>query len=407
MKIDQFSPFVSPLNLYVVWHPAFNSNARESKLYGGKEYANFIYRRFCRDGTTAYDRGIGIPTFFRFEGASSKQPIEIPIHEADRNVVVVLTESNLVNDPLYKNYVQTIAGSSGDLNRVFFFCMDRFGYGVDPSQDRRLYTSIYQTRHTNQTSEFELRCGQIEAFLMNDLCRVLLDHVPSYQIDKQKQSRGNAPLRLVLSYSRNDGYEQAKNLRMHVEGHMKLQAFVEVHDLETTGSWRNELLDQFDMNTALVVLNTDEYSHSERWKDEVRKAKERAASMVLVNDRLVAEKRTFPYLGNVPAIPWKHNPDDIINAAVSEILQRRFAKMLMDNIKETYAIDDRKYIFFSLGCPPELFHISSIKKLVTDRQNVLVLYPDPPLGKIEHDILVAAQAHWTWVTPTTINSLNL
>ena len=402
---DQCAPFVSPLNLFVVWHPDFDSASGSS--FGGLEYANFIYRKFCRDATTAFDRGIGIPTFFRYKLTANGRPLEIPFHEAERNVVVVLTESNLVNDAEYKRYVRSISVNGVQHCRIFFFCMDRFGYGVDPSQDDRLYTSIYKIRHTDEAEGYELRCAQIERFLVRELCRSLLDIVPSYQVDKQTQLKGRAPLRMVLSYSQIDGYEQAKTVRMHTLGQNGLQDLVNVCDFRIAGTSRQEGLNHFDMNTALIVLNTDEYSYSERCKYEVKRAKERAASIVLVNDQLSGEKRSFPYLGNVPTLRWKHNPDIIIFVAMKQILQHRYAKMSMDKIKEAYEINESEYVFFSLGCAPELFHISRIKQLVNPRQNVLVLYPDPPLGNVENEILKSAQADWTWATPTTINRLNL
>lgn len=398
--------FKSPINLYVIWHPDFSSANPSSVEYGGLAYAEFIYSKFCRDVEPSSREGVGIPIYFRCRCAHNGMPLGIDFHESERTILVVLAESNMANDETFRNYISTLASSQSSTARMFFFSMDSFGSGVDPSQDQRLFAPIYQIIHTESALQFKHRCREIEGILVHELCRSLLDREPSYQVSGAGQERGAGPIKLVLSYSREDGHAIAKVLRMHILSNIKLSTFLEYGEVCRSVELSHGQENGFDMNTALLVIDTDAHTSSGAWEEDVVEAKRSGASVVFVDDVRDVDERSFPYSGNVASVRWKQNPHDILFLALQQILKQRFVKMHLDNLKDVLELEENRYVIFTLGRMPELFHFSSLKELVSERQSVLVLYPDPPLGKVEFQIMSGIRENWVWATPTTFNGFH-
>ena len=80
-------PLRSPLTIHVVWHPKFKE---------GDAYARFLYGMLTRDPADPFDRGMGIPVFFRSVPTVTGLPLPINLAEADRNVIVLFLDDELV-----------------------------------------------------------------------------------------------------------------------------------------------------------------------------------------------------------------------------------------------------------------------------------------------------------------------
>jgi hypothetical protein len=130
-------------------------------------------------------------------------------------------------------------------------------------------------------------------------------------------------------------------------------------------------------SNTLVAVVTDRYSSREWCRREALTAKVAGSPMVVVDALEGKEPRSFPYLGNVPTIRWRDEPGmarRVIILAVGEAL--RFTHRL-ESLRTSAGEGDHV-----LGAPPELLTASS---LPPDCRRIL--YPDPPLGREELEVL--------------------
>jgi hypothetical protein len=158
-----------------------------------------------------------------------------------------------------------------------------------------------------------------------------------------------------------------------------------------TGSPFAEAIEKGVEDSSLLCLLTDHYSSREWCRKEIILAKQHQRPVVVVAAFSGQEVRSFPYIGNVPVYRWPCTPGGENNtelaavnraAAVAtvdlmlkETLQHLHATALLRQIKQ-----EGDEVFTR---PPELLSLLCVKGAST------VLYPDPPLGREELELLSA------------------
>lgn len=393
--------YQSPLNLHVVWHPDFKAEKPKKgeecteSCYGGKEYAEFIYSVFSRDLNNPLSPGVGIPVYYRSEKREDGSLKPIEFHEAKCNAIVVLADSYMWEDQEYCDYIRSMHDHPGSDTTVFFFVMDEYGDRVDPAQNRKLYQVLLEIEGDDVHDTFTERCKKMREVLAHDLCRMLVEQEATNAASK-------APIKLFISHARKDGTQQAKAIHSYVHNHTKLGTFLDIRDIYVGEDIRQKLAKQMSGDTALIVIQTDEYSNRLWCQDELHQAKTRSIPMVVVNDLNAGEERSFPYLGNVPSIKWRNNPSMIIDMALMQVLRVWFAKKVLDELVEVHGVRNQ-YKCFTTGQTPELLDLVKFAKGIVNRGNCMVLYPDPPLSRVEAGILHDSQPNWVFATPSSLS----
>jgi hypothetical protein len=135
----------------------------------------------------------------------------------------------------------------------------------------------------------------------------------------------------------------------------------------------------------------------------VLEAKSAGCPIVIVNAIMNGEKRAFPYLGNYPSIRFKNNFLDIIDLTLEQVLFNLYTKIFLDSLTDLYKIKTDKI----LSTSPELFNFIQLKKkgLNKGEEYSLVIYPDPPLGSEEMEILNQLDDAFVFITPLTLPSI--
>nr|WP_293294697.1 hypothetical protein [Allomuricauda sp.] len=160
-------------------------------------------------------------------------------------------------------------------------------------------------------------------------------------------------------------------------------------------------------HSALVVFHTDEYSTREWCRREVLIAKKHKSPIVVVHNLKEGEKRAFPYLGNMPTTTLV---DDkfldfykIVNLTLYQVLNNIYQIRLLESFKNRFGnLNENVSIISS---PPELFNFIDINNLKKEtNKEIVVLYPDPPLGIEELNVLNDIDESIKFVTPITFNS---
>jgi SLOG cluster2/TIR domain len=172
-----------------------------------------------------------------------------------------------------------------------------------------------------------------------------------------------------------------------------VKAWYDAKDIPPGGRFDDAIHQGVIRSSVLVAVVTDEYASREWCRREVLQAKRAGLPIVVVDALEKGEARSFPYLGNVPTIRWRSPkksempmPRAVTTLALHEALRYVFTWHSLMSRAEP---DD-----LVLGTAPELLTISSLPN-----GKRYVIYPDPPLGREETEILREVMDAVALVTP--------
>ncbi len=393
--------YSSPLTIYVIWHPDFKD---------GKRYADLIYQTFNRDTEFALKRNLNIPVFYRTEpNENTGAPISIDYKEAKRNAIVVLVDEELYLSDSWNSYVK---------NEILAKIQDEPDYRLYPVSliktayqlangilSKFQFMKVDNIRNENKEVEFSERWRYIRSRLLHDLSRLMykIDSVGN-SIENRHNKGYNAlpkpPIKLFISHAKADGLGLAKRIRNYiVEQETQLDTFFDTNQIAESYRFDEQILKEFDENLAVIAILTDAYATREWCRLEISTAKRKKCPLVVVLHIEKGEIRSFPYLGNTPLLKWAENLQDIIDLALVQVLNARFAKESLNEHLKLYSLDT-KYQCMIFSSPPEMFnYLDILAEDKKDRKIGLVIYPDPPLGTEELKILEETMPEVKFTTP--------
>ena len=383
-----------PLSLYIVGHPKFTQ---------GKTIANDLYSIFCRDIKQPLARGLGIPVYYRFISSETK-PVPIDCSNSDKNAIILLIDEHYFLDEGLKEYTRGLIELVSEKTRIFpvalFKDAHEIGYGLKSLQFIRT-----DEGDISKKKDLTNAINKIKIELLHDCARLMIGIQPSWK-DK-KGNRIPSPVTLFLSHAKIDGQEMAKKFKNFVDSDLKLEVFFDTVDIADGYEFEKQIESSIK-NSALVVFHTDEYSSREWCRIEVLIAKRNKCPIVVVHDIKIGEKRAFPYLGNTPTITIKRDEtksfQEIINLTLCQVLNNLYQMELLKSFKKWFHIKDSEFI--SLSSPPELFNYLDIyKKKKDSKRQLVILYPEPPLGAEELHVLNEIDQKIKFITPILLPTL--
>lgn len=394
MAVKDF--YKSPLTIYVVWHPDNET---------GLKYAEAIYNTFCRDTYSPLTRGLGIPVRFRFKTAKGeKYPIDIDVMTSDRNAILLLADTKMFMDSNWVGYIQNLLDKEDSNNRVFPVALSSYAFSIDENRlNKKQFINLTIIEDADKQTELLKRVEELKSRLLHDLSRMFLHLNKVSAVDEEPV---NPPVKLFISHAKVDGEKLAGEFRNYILSAKKLKSFFDANDIEDAGDFGKAIIDNLK-NSAIVVFLSDKYSTREWCRIEVIIAKRNKSPIVVVNDLQVGERRSFPYLGNVPTIRYKPGCfDDIINLALFQVLNNLYLDEKLKKEKDLYDLND-EFRIFSIQNAPELFNYIDIKRLQgeKDGRKILVIYPDPPLGNEELKVLNDLDSNIEFITPALIHNV--
>lgn len=391
----------SPLTIHVVWHPAFPE---------GENYAKFLYGVFNRNPADPFGRGIGIPVFFRSVPTSTGLPLPIDLTEADRNVIVLLLDDELVatDGDSWEEYSLRILAecqARGPLHKLIPVAVSDSGFNFNPEIGKLngIRLNIISAAQTSEQAEessspkvFERQCAKLHGDLLNELTRLLLPSAATPPTATQPAS----PVKLFLSHARKDGADIAAAVRQHIRATSSLDSFFDVTNI----AFGYDFAEAIEANveaSALVIFQTDQYASRDWCQIEALTAKKHKCPIVVVNALMKGEKRSFPYLGNVPTVRWyPGNEAAVLVAALEQVLNNLYTNCLLKKIAALYGHPER----YVLASPPELLDFVEIRRAMKEQgeEDCVVVYPDPPLGNREIILLTDSDSRLLFITPTQL-----
>lgn len=387
-------PFKTPLSVFIVWHPDYLE---------GQQIADLLYSVLCRDSSKPLIRSLGIPVYFRGTKAANKnQPIAIDFSESEFTAVIALVSDEFVIDKEFGNYLDKIfdeCNSIRDKRRVYPIAISKNAFNVSaklsPINFIRVTNAISSECNTDTKGNV---FSQIKNPVLHELCRLLMNMKKA--TDETDSLTISPPIKLFISHSKHDeSKHDAAKFRDYINSQTQLKTFFDTNDIAYGSNFGDEIK-KASHESALVVFQSDSYADREWCRIEVLEAKSAGCPIVIVNAIQHGEKRAFPYLGNYPSIRFKNNFLDIIDLTLEQVLFNLYTKTFLDSLTGMYGIKADRI----LSTSPELFNFIQLNAQgLNEGENFgLVVYPDPPLGSEEMEILNKLDSNFNFITPLTL-----
>lgn len=347
----------APLSIYVLYH---------SENKEGHEIYDRLYKLLCRDAGEPFYGGLDIPVYF--STGSDTQPVNvIDYTRAEKMVLLLLIDQKMYISSVWRDVVKDIP----DTSKVCLCPISQSQFALDFS-DRiadQQFISLKTYSIIENWQEFKTR-------LFDYLIRSISDN------PKKK-------LKIFISHSKRDrddiGRVNAENLRDYLRKETKDDSFYDVNDI-VDGFRFDHQIDSAIKDSLLIVLFTNTYSCREWCRRELLTAKKHkipAIAVFMVNGDI---DRVFPYIGNIPSTIYDGDWSPVLNLLFHTALDQYYEQLLLERIKE----GDTTVLPFS----PEAFSFS-----IVDDAKKTVLYPEPPLGQEEIEILQAIRPGIAFYTP--------
>jgi SLOG cluster2/TIR domain len=347
----------TPLLVHLLFHPE-SSPARDLALH--------LFRALNDDPAVP---GLRLPTVFAAEDGTGFPPVQHDLDEAERSVVVVLADDNMVVEPDPAPGRQTWGAFVGDLwercrasaHRFIPFQLSDNAWPLDPRLDKTSFIRALQPDH-------DARKASTARALVVELCRFI-----------EGEARGEGtrlPLQLFLSHAKQDVSVMPQAFNAIVE-HLKLtqpvKTWIDSAEIEG-GSLFSDAIEKGVSDAALLVLATKSYGSRPWCRRELLLAKRHQRPFVVVDALEGLDPRSFPYAGNVPRLRWSDGcADRAVDLVLKETLRHLHVKKILER---------QKGGAFVFTAAPELATVVRLPK------GSSVLYPDPPLGDEELEELV-------------------
>jgi TIR domain len=388
--------FTTPLSVFIVWHPDYLE---------GQQTADFLYSVLCRDSAKPLIRSMGIPVYFRNKKISyTNQPLEINFNESEYTAVITLVSDEFVNDSNYGNFLDGVfdeCETKKDKRRIYPVAISKSAYNVSTKFSAINFIRVDRDKLICDKEESVSLNSEIKTPILHELCRLLMNMKKA--TDEAESLVTSPPIKLFISHSKHDELKlDASKFKDYINSQTQLKTFFDTNDI-SYGSNFGEEIKKAAKESALVVFQSDSYADREWCRIEVLEAKTVGCPIVIVNAVQNGEKRAFPYLGNYPSIRFKSNFIEIIDLTLEQVLFNLYTKIFLDSLTDLYKIKTDKI----LSTSPELFNFIQLKKnrLNKGEEYSLVIYPDPPLGSEEMEILNQLDDDFVFITPLTLPSI--
>ena len=360
------STYRPELVINVVWHPDFAD---------GPEFAAFVYDQLTRDSTEPLARGLGIPVYPRTTSPGDKLPQSVSFEQSQHTVVVLLVDDQmmLARDDGWEQYADSLVqGAKTGAHRLIPVNLSKSAFSLHGELRQRNFLPLDVTKPLAQQKQ-RLLIG-----LTHDLCRLLIGSAPvNYAAPESIQS----PVQVFLSHAKKDGEKLTLDFKTFLQNELQLDTFFDKTGIYYADDF-GHVLEERVKQSAVLVLHTDAYSTREWCQKEALFAKQYHRPLLVLDHVQAFDARPFPYLGNVPTL--RYHPDvpidEIIGRLLLEVLRFEYFPRQSRRAGELFGVDLRDSLV--LARSPELINL--VPPANAPR---LVVYPDPPLGRHEIELL--------------------
>ena len=392
-SLETWRPVVA---CHILWHEDFKE---------GDGISSFVYTKLCRDIESPNSRGIGIPVFFHTWGAPTPGTLlqAIGRAQADVTVVVPLVDDQMTGSDEWAKELESILVTPGFATGDYLFLPVAFS-----NDSYNVSEKIGELNFLRLIGELpEDRPRRLTALLTHELCRLMIeDSNPAPRAGVQA-GEGKAPVQLFLSHAKVDGLDIVSELLDYLVKNSPVEGWFDNTAIAAGSSFQMQI-EAGVKRSALLIVHSDLYASREWCRREVLLAKKYQCPILVVLAVDREEDRSFPYLGNVPTIRWDPaNPRrcrHAIDRALREVLRSAYFQRHVHKLQMAGIVPSEYQV---LTRPPEILTYANLPRVgpTADAAWTPVIYPDPPLGDEEVELLHAmwpdaqlttpiSSAHW-------------
>lgn len=385
----------SPLHLHLLAHP--NSES-------ANQLALDLMKRFVEPPASG---GLRIPVFFTPDTGDDLPPVldmegGINFEAAQHTIVVVLSDERMVRTvpngtgDAWKSFVQhaiTLTPLNENPHLVLPIAIEKEGFQLSDT----LHILPATLKDEGTQAEKDRRLAEISFHIAASAIQ-LLEHgkVPAVAPNRMK-----APVTIFLSHAkadldRNHHDDPVRKTRALLD-ELPVEQWYDTQQITTNQDFADAIAAGIRDCSVMLAFQTDQYSSRPWCRREVLTAKQFGAHLLVVDALKSGEVRSFPYCGNVPTVRWGFNDDSdvdalrVIDRAVLEALRFKHNRLVLEALAEPNEI--------VLPVPPEALTLANeYPDLETEKT---FLYPDPPLGREELQILQNLRPKALFLTPLT------
>lgn len=347
--------------------------AYDKQFTGGLSIYEDLYHLLCRNANEPLIDGLDIPVYFQTNQEDDTIYDVRKTINADKIVVLLLVDLCMFNSSAWTNYInELVKDDKNGVVKALPVALCQYAFDINPELGKQQYIRLKNYDIRDCWQEFLIR-------FYDDLIRTICD-------SKEK-------LQIFISQTKKDedslGVEKANELKTYLRADTKLNSFYDANDIIDGYSFGDQI-EEHVKKSLLVILETATYSDREWCRIETIVGKEYHVPTVVVSLFNGTIPRTFPYLGNTPKIRFDKNWDEVIWLLLRTALDKYYEERYLEKFKNA----DSKII----PMMPEFINIGKV-----DGVNQ-ILYPEPPLGNEELEVVKRQFPTIAFNTPSQIFS---
>jgi hypothetical protein len=345
----------APLLLHLIFHPR-SSDARS--------LARAFYRALNNDPVLP---GLRIPTVLAVEDGAGLPPLRHDLDEAEHSVAVIFADDYMVLE-------QPVPAGRTSWPQFVADLWKQCGSGQHRLLPVQLSEAAWPLHECLNQVNFlralqpdpDERGRRLQRGLIIEICRFLMGHARGERV----------PVRIFLSHAKQDIDAQPglfNAIAAHLQATQPVEAWIDSGGIEPGANFGKRIEDAIEQS-VVMVLSTASYSSRPWCRREVLFAKRHGRALVVVDGLQGIDVRSFPYTGNVPVMAW--SADGAVHAVdllLKEVLRIEHAKRLLQRQQQSQDV--------LLTSAPELVTLAGLAG------GQRVLYPDPPLGDEEAELI--------------------
>ena len=383
-----------PIGVYVIKHP---------RCKDGLEIARLIYSEINRNIDDQTTIKSGIPVYYTDSDQDEDNRLIINTTDFASVAVVIFADSNMT--------LSSETGWGSYLGSLYKLAKDDASVRLFPVaySENIMKADVFQEnigrlnfiRFYKHMGEDDGGKGYLIMTLRHELCRMLYNLEPI----KDAATEMKRAVTIFLSHAKADGKGITKQIRDYINNDTAISDFFDEVDIPEGEDFEQEIQANILQSRLLLIVHTDRYANSEWCKMEVLFAKRNDIPILTVDCLKSGEERSFPYMGNTKTIRVDEtDPNmarDVISCALEEVLRKKVHQV---RIRSLSGPDDGIVINNNT---PELLTIDLWQNKIADT----IVYPEPPIGRYELQILKHKFENVSFITPimlvSRIHDLNL
>jgi hypothetical protein len=412
------NPSLSPIRIYVLWHPDMDKSHDPAHVNRGITLARRIYHWFRLETMD------GIPVYFRSHPAGENPeaaPLEIRNEPGVRNYIIPLIDAHMVSSPEWRKFVSDLALENDDASRrsmrskeegrsemrIFPVAMESVAYNM-PESLKKLNFIRHVGNGEAQPDNLELLSRLSEA-ICRDL-RFWLRRRTDDRPDAEVAHTIPAKIKIFLSHAKADSTSEAIALKEHIQRETQCEAFFDETDI-ACGYDFSEILGSnlSEESSGLIVIQGDNYADRPWCRKEIRdflkpvretttdKADRYFIPPVVVVQTMKGRQlgRTIAELGYAPCARWNEKDPAtsarfVVTTLLREILFGLFYRVLARCTAEAKTAAEANGQVYINRAPDPVMINRIVKDRGLDSPISEVLHPGYGLSKMEREGLEAS-----------------